>query len=332
MDRREKVLDAIGEVGSDLIFEAETRRFAPSPLRRWGGLAAALVLAVGLMALALPWLQNGSPNAATEAVSDADQVQQTPDATLPEETETERAEEEAVDTGTDTAADGAEDSASPSDDSDEIAAGPQQHASWSLSLPSYDDAKELWESGRGAQLLTNFVTTLEAGCPDPQDPLLNFYDGVELDSLDLIRFFRLILNQQKGNGWYSGPSYEERWFEAQTDLAADSPYSAQGGWYDIPVSEIRSVLNSWLIDYQLDTAQLSDVIVEENTVRFDTLTGLGSSVHLQLEDAYFDDETQTMMLLVARYTDASLETMAAYRYYYLKFEDGLVRYRAILTE
>ena len=54
MDRRENMLDAIGEVGSDLIVQAETKRFAPGPLRRWGGLAAALVLVIGLTALALP--------------------------------------------------------------------------------------------------------------------------------------------------------------------------------------------------------------------------------------------------------------------------------------
>ena len=60
MDRRERFLDAIGEVGSDLIFDAETKRFAPGPLRRWGGLAAALVLVAGLTVLALPWLQTDS--------------------------------------------------------------------------------------------------------------------------------------------------------------------------------------------------------------------------------------------------------------------------------
>lgn len=324
MDRREKFLDAIGEVGSDLIFEAETRRFAPSPLRRWGGLAAALVLVVGLTVLALPRLERGQPNAATEATTETEQVQETPELHPEEETATEHPD------GSETAADSAEDSMTPSIETDEVT-GPQPHASWSLSLPSYDDAKELWESGRGQQLLTNFVTTLEGGCPDPWDSMLNFQDGKELDSLDLIRFFRLILNQQKGNGWYSGPSYEERWFEAQTGLSADSPYSAQGGWYDIPVGEIRSVLSSWLTDYQLDTQELSGLMVEEDTVRFDTLAGLENSTYLQLEDAYFDDETQTMMLMVLRYSDASMETVEAYRYYYLVFEDGLVRYRAILT-
>ena len=60
MDRREKLMDAIGEVGSDLIFRAEKERFAPSALRRWGGLAAALVIVAGLTLAALPWL--GSAN------------------------------------------------------------------------------------------------------------------------------------------------------------------------------------------------------------------------------------------------------------------------------
>ena len=70
MDRREKLMDAIGEVGSDLIFRAEKERFAPSALRRWGGLAAALVIVAGLTLAALPWLQSGNPQPAAQTQPD----------------------------------------------------------------------------------------------------------------------------------------------------------------------------------------------------------------------------------------------------------------------
>lgn len=185
MDRRERFLDAIGEVGSDLIFDAETKRFAPGPLQRWGGLAAALVLAAGLTVLALPWLQTdstpqeaSSSDTATEAPppSEQDIVSET------ETVDTVEPEAELSDTQPDFAADSAQ------DEDELVSTGPEQYTSWTLNLPSYDDAKELWESGRAQQLLTNFVTTLESGCGNPWDPMLNFTDGSELEDLDLIRY------------------------------------------------------------------------------------------------------------------------------------------------
>lgn len=329
MDRRERFLDAIGEVGSDLIFDAETKRFAPGPLRRWGGLAAALVLVAGLTVLALPWLQTdstpqeaASSDTATEAPPPSGQ-----DIVLETETEdTVEPEAELSDTQPDFAADTAQ------DEDELVSTGPEQYTSWTLNLPSYDDAKELWESGRAQQLLTNFVTTLESGCGNPWDPMLNFTDGSELEDLDLIRFFRLMLNQQKGNGWYSGPSYEDRWFEAQTGLEPASPYAGLGGWYDVPVSEIQSILSYWLTSYDLDPAELEDVMAEENTVRFDTLAPPEQEVPLLLEDATFFDDMQMMILRVARCTDDSLTVTAAVRYYCLIFDGGLVRYESIWTE
>ena len=329
MDRRERFLDAIGEVGSDLIFDAETKRFAPGPLRRWGGLAAALVLVAGLTVLALPWLQTdstpqeaASSDTATEAPPPSEQ-----DIVLETETEdTVEPEAELSDTQPDFAADTAQ------DEDELVSTGPEQYTSWTLNLPSYDDAKELWESGRAQQLLTNFVTTLESGCANPWDQMLNFTDGSELEDLDLIRFFRLMLNQQKGNGWYSGPSYEDRWFEAQTGLEPISPYAELGGWYDVPVSEIQSILSYWLTSYDLDPAELEDVMAEENTVRFDTLAPPEQEVPLQLEDATFFDDMQMMILRVARCTDDSLTVTAAVRYYCLIFDGGLVRYESIWTE
>ena len=329
MDRRERFLDAIGEVGSDLIFDAETKRFAPGPLRRWGGLAAALVLAAGLTVLALPWLQTDST---PQEAASSDTVTEAPppseqDIVLETETEdTVEPEAELSDTQPDFATDSAQ------DEDELVSTGPEQYTSWTLNLPSYDDAKELWESGRAQQLLTNFVTTLESGCGNPWDPMLNFTDGSELEDLDLIRFFRLMLNQQKGNGWYSGPSYEDRWFEAQTGLAPASPYAELGGWYDVPVSEIQSILSYWLTSYDLDPAELEDVMAEENTVRFDTLAPPEQEVPLLLEDATFFDDMQMMILRVARCTDDSLTVTAAVRYYCLIFDGGLVRYESIWTE
>lgn len=90
MDRRETLMDAIGEVGSDLIFRAEKERFAPSALRRWGGLAAALVIVAGLTLAALPWL--GSANQ-----QPAQQTQPQPDVSA-----TTEVKEEQTDTAEDT--------------------------------------------------------------------------------------------------------------------------------------------------------------------------------------------------------------------------------------
>lgn len=334
MDRRENMLDAIGEVGSDLIVQAETRRFAPGPLRRWGGLAAALVLVIGLTALALPWLQSDdeTSNALSSTESDAAVSTETPDT----DTQT------TVDTATDDAAD---DTAAPdasvdadlgqnaADSAESEEEDPvdsiQVQASWTLSLPTYEDAKELWYSGRGNQLISNFVATLELGWIGFNDPILNFQDPEELSSQDLLRFFLLILNQQKGNGWYSGPSYEARWFEEQADLPADSPYAALGGWYDIPVDELQATLSCWLPSYHFSPEELSNYIPEEDVIRLDTVYIEEQEGFLQMDAAEFDDENQMMALVVSRYSGSEFQTKIVSRTYILRFERGMVNYMGI---
>ena len=75
----------------------------------------------------------------------------------------------------------------------------------------------------------------------------------------------------------------------------------------MPVSEIQSILSYWLTSYDLDPAELEDVMAEENTVRFDTLAPPEQEVPLLLEDATFFDDMQMMILRVARCTDASMD-------------------------
>lgn len=339
MDRRENMLDAIGEVGSDLIVQAETKRFAPGPLRRWGGLAAALVLVIGLTALALPWLQNNDE--ASNALSSTES-----DTAVGTDTPTDTDTETAIDPMTD---DTAEDTASPDEAADDpelelntedIPEGEEEDPvdsiqvqdSWTLSLPTYEDAQELWYSGRGDQLISNFVTTLELGWNGFNDPILNFEDPEELSSQALLRFFLLILNQQKGNGWYNGPSYETRWFEAQADLPADSPYAALGGWYDIPVDELQATLSCWLPSYQFSPEELSNYVPEENVIRLETVYLQEKEGFLQLEAAEFDDENQTMALTVTRFSDSEMQWPIVSRVYVLHFERGMVNYVSILQD
>ena len=337
MDRRENMLDAIGEVGSDLIVQAETRRFAPGPLRRWGGLAAALVLVIGLTALALPWLQNDETSDALSATESDAAVSTDTTADTDTAADADTAADEAP---TDTASpDEAADAPDPALDTEGIPEHEEEDPvdsiqvqdSWALSLPTYEAAQELWDSGRGDQLLSSFVSTLELGWTGYNDMIFNFEDPAQLSSQDLLRFFLLILNQQKGNGWYIGPSYETRWFEAQADLPADSPYAALGGWYDIPVDELQATLSCWLQSYQFSPEELSDYVPEENAVRLDTVYLQQKESFLQLEDAAFDDETQTMTLTVTRYSDSTRKTPIVSRMYVLRFERGMVNYMSILA-
>lgn len=321
MDRREKLMDAIGEVGSDLIFQAETKRFAPSALRRWGGLAAAVVIVAGLTLVALPWLGSANQQPAAQQQSDAPEVSTTTEVT-----------EEQVDTVEDTA-----------DDTDAVVApeqtvtedkdeGLEELASWSLNLPSYDDARALWLSGRSNQLLSSFVSTLELGCTEAHASVLDFPDSLVLSGEDLEWLFLLLLNQQKNNGWYTGPSYEERWFEPQENLPEDSPYRLQGGWYDIPVSEFQTMLQCWLSDVSLEPESLEHYVPEEDVLRFATISGLGGDVYLELADVYFYDEEQIMSLVVNRYADEEKTNLELVRYYTVQFDSGLARYVSILTE
>lgn len=314
MDRREKLMDAIGEVGGDLIFRAEKERFAPSALRRWGGLAAALVIVAGLTLAALPWL--GSANQ-----QPAQQPQPQPDVS----TTTEVTEEQ-----TDTA--DATDAVVESTQTEDTDHGLEEMPSWSLDLPSYDDARALWLSGRSNQLLSSFVSTLELGCTEAHASVLDFPDSMLLSSEDLSWLFILLLNQQKNNGWYLGPSYEERWFESQEDLPEDSPYRLQGGWYDIPVSEFQSMLQCWLPAVNLEPESLSNYIPEEDVLRFSTISGLGGDVFLELADVYFYDDNQIMSLAVNRYADEEKTQLELVRYYTVQFDSGLAKYTSILTE
>lgn len=323
MDRREKLMDAIGEVGSDLIFRAEKERFAPSALRRWGGLAAALVIVAGLTLAALPWL--GSANQ-----QPAQQTQPQPDvSTTTEVTEEQTDTADATDTVEDTMDSTDEVPPAQTEDTDH---GLEELPSWSLDLPSYDDARALWLSGRSNQLLSSFVSTLELGCTEAHASVLDFPDSMLLSSEDLSWLFILLLNQQKNNGWYLGPSYEERWFEPQEDLPEDSPYRLQGGWYDIPVSEFQSMLQCWLPAVNLEPDSLSNYIPEEDVLRFSTISGLGGDVFLELADVYFYDENKIMSLAVNRYADEEKTQLELVRYYTVQFDSGLAKYTSILTE
>lgn len=324
MDRREKLMDAIGEVGSDLIFRAEKERFAPSALRRWGGLAAALVIVAGLTLAALPWL--GSANQ-----QPAQQPQPQPDvSTTTEVTEEQTDTADATDTVEDTM--DATDAVVETTQTEDTDHGLEEMPSWSLDLPSYDDARALWLSGRSNQLLSSFVSTLELGCTEAHASVLDFPDSMLLSSEDLSWLFLLLLNQQKNNGWYLGPSYEERWFESQEDLPEDSPYRLQGGWYDIPVSEFQSMLQCWLPAVNLEPESLSNYIPEEDVLRFSTISGLGGDVFLELADVYFYDDNQIMSLVVNRYADEEKTQLELVRYYTVQFDSGLAKYTSILTE
>lgn len=324
MDRREKLMDAIGEVGGDLIFRAEKERFAPSALRRWGGLAAALVIVAGLTLAALPWL--GSANQ-----QPAQQTQPQPDvSTTTEVTEEQTDTADATDTVEDTM--DAADAMVESTQTEDTDHGLEEMPSWSLDLPSYDDARALWLSGRSNQLLSSFVSTLELGCTEAHASVLDFSDSMLLSSEDLSWLFLLLLSQQKNNGWYLGPSYEERWFESQEDLPEDSPYRLQGGWYDIPVSEFQSMLQCWLPAVNLEPDSLSNYIPEEDVLRFSTISGLGGDVFLELADVYFYDENKIMSLVVNRYADEEKTQLELVRYYTVQFDSGLAKYTSILTE
>lgn len=324
MDRREKLMDAIGEVGGDLIFRAEKERFAPSALRRWGGLAAALVIVAGLTLAALPWL--GSANQ-----QPAQQTQPQPDVSTTTEVKEEQTDTaDATDTVEDTM--DATDAVVETTQTEDTDHGLEEMPSWSLDLPSYDDARSLWLSGRSNQLLSSFVSTLELGCTEAHASVLDFPDSMLLSSEDLSWLFLLLLNQQKNNGWYLGPSYEERWFEPQENLPEDSPYRLQGGWYDIPVSEFQSMLQCWLPAVNLEPESLSNYIPEEDVLRFSTISGLGGDVFLELADVYFYDDNQIMSLVVNRYADEEKTQLELVRYYTVQFDSGLAKYTSILTE
>ena len=323
MDRREELMDAIGEVGSDLIFQAETKRFAPSALRRWGGLAAAVVIVAGLTLAALPWL--GSANQ-----QPAEQTQPQPDVSTTTEVKVEPTDTaDTTDTVEDTMDSTDEVPTTQTEDKDD---GLEELPSWSLDLPSYDDARALWLSDRSNQLLSSFVSTLELGCTEVHASVLDFADPTVLSGEDLSWLFLLLLNQQKSNGWYLGPSYEERWFEPQENLPEDSPYRLQGGWYDIPVSEFQTMLQCWLPDVNLEPESLENYIPEEDVLRYSTISGLGGDVYLELADVYFYDEEQIMSLVVNRYADAEKTELQLVRYYTVQFDSGLAKYTSILTE
>lgn len=66
--RQEQLFRAIGGVGSDLIDTAEQRRFQPGPLRKYGPVAAGLLLLIGLSWLAAPYFFKEPPESAVLAV------------------------------------------------------------------------------------------------------------------------------------------------------------------------------------------------------------------------------------------------------------------------
>lgn len=69
--KEEELFRAIGDVGGDLIDMAEKATFAPSRWRRWGSIAACLVVLAGLTALLLPYVTMGSSENSTATVLEA---------------------------------------------------------------------------------------------------------------------------------------------------------------------------------------------------------------------------------------------------------------------
>lgn len=69
--KEEELFRAIGDVGGDLIDMAEKATFAPSRWRRWGSIAACLVVLAGLTALLLPYVTMGSGENSTATVLEA---------------------------------------------------------------------------------------------------------------------------------------------------------------------------------------------------------------------------------------------------------------------
>lgn len=69
-DKQEKLLCALNDVGDDLVTKAADCRYAPSPWKRWGAVAASLALVISLTALALPYFPIGCKSANDMAESE----------------------------------------------------------------------------------------------------------------------------------------------------------------------------------------------------------------------------------------------------------------------
>lgn len=68
--KQDKLMDALTDIGDDLLVMARTKRF-PNPWRRWGRMAACLALVICLAALALPYLPMGCGSSTSQTESAA---------------------------------------------------------------------------------------------------------------------------------------------------------------------------------------------------------------------------------------------------------------------
>lgn len=205
---------------------------------------------------------------------------------------------------------------------------------------TFDQAQALWERGQEEALLQRFVMTLELGCPElqadpaaeapyPWEGLLDFSSPSELTARQLEYLFSLLLNQQTYGGYRSYDQYSYLWFQQETPEGPE--WSGMDGCFVIPMADVTGTLDRYLDGYTLDPAQMDGYDAERDALILSTISGLGGERWLHIQTARFDAETQTMVLTVVKYGDASGETVSAVREYTIRFAGGCCYYDSIVT-